>query len=83
VDRLDVGETMRTDMFADMIRQVCRQYDDCDNCVVKRYCKELNGRFADAFVIIQTDIMRHIMEHGTPEEIQIVNDYGCLECNME
>ena len=61
MDRLDVGETMRTDMFADMIRQVCRQY----------------------FVIIQTDIMRHIMEHGTPEEIQIVNDYGYLECNME
>jgi hypothetical protein len=83
VDRLDVGETMRTDMFADMIRQVCRQYDDCDNCVVKRYCKGLNGKFADAFVIIQTDIMRHIMEHGTPEEIQIVNDYGYLECNME
>lgn len=53
MDRLDVGETMRTDMFA------------------------------DAFVIIQTDIMRHIMEHGTPEEIQIVNDYGYLECNME
>lgn len=83
MDRLDVGETMRTDMFADMIRQVCRQYDDCDDCVVYRYCKGLKGNFANANVIIQTDIMRHIMEHGTPEEMQIVSDCGALECNME